>query len=159
MTRIVTLALAGALAVSATAALAADYTLGDLTIAKPWSRATPAAAPVGAGYLTVTNAGKTADRLVSAASGVSAKVEIHEMAVIDGVMRMRALDQGIEVPAGGKIEFKPGGFHIMFIGLKQPIAKDTKFKGTLTFEKAGTVEVEYEVQGMGGGAAAGHSGH
>jgi copper(I)-binding protein len=80
------------------------------------------------------------------------------MSVTDGIMRMRALDQGIEIPAGGKIEFKPGGYHIMFIGLKQPIARDSRFKGTLTFEKAGTVEVEYVVEGMGK-APAGHSGH
>jgi copper(I)-binding protein len=80
------------------------------------------------------------------------------MAVIDGSMRMRALDKGIEVPAGGKVEFKPGGYHIMFIGLKAPIAKDTAFKGTLTFEKAGTIEVEYKVESMGK-APAGHSGH
>ncbi len=158
MSRIHTLALAGLLTLAAGLAQARDYEAGDLRIAHPWSRATPNAAPVGAGYLVVTNTGKTADRLVSAAAGVSAKVEIHEMAVIDGVMRMRALDKGIEIPAGGKVEFKPGGYHIMFIGLKQPLAKDTSFKGTLTFEKAGTVEVEYTVEGMAG-AAAGHSGH
>jgi copper(I)-binding protein len=157
MIRFRTLAFVGALAI-ASLAHAHAYELGDLTIDHPWSRATPAAAPVGAGYLVVTNKGKTADRLVSASAGISAKVEIHEMAIIDGVMRMRALDQGIVIPPGGKVEFKPGGYHIMFIGLKQPIAKDSSFKGTLTFEKAGTVEVEYKVQGMGG-AAAGHSGH
>ena len=152
------LAIAAVLAFTAAPALAGDLEVGDLEIGHPWSRATPPAAPVGAGYLTVTNKGATADRLVSAASDVSARVEIHEMAVIDGVMRMRALDKGIEIPAGGRIEFKPGGFHIMFIGLKQPLAKDTTFKGTLTFEKAGTVAVDYKVEGMGGGAA-GHSGH
>ena len=157
MTFFRTLAFAGALTV-ATLTQAHAYDLGDLTIDQPWSRATPAAAPVGAGYLVVTNKGKADDRLVSAGADVSAKVEIHEMAVVDGVMRMRALDRGIVVPAGGKVEFKPGGYHIMFIGLKQPLAKDTSFKGTLTFEKAGTIEVEYKVQGMGG-AAAGHTGH
>lgn len=158
MIRSRTLAIAAVLALSTASAFAHDYKLGDLEIGHPWSRATPNAAPVGAGYLTVANKGATADRLLSAASDVSAKVEIHEMAVIDGVMRMRALDKGIEIPAGGKVEFKPGGFHIMFIGLKQPLAKNTAFKGTLTFEKAGTVAVEYMVEGMGG-AAGGHTGH
>ena len=151
-----TLAFAALLAVSLSAAHA--QTVGDLSIEHPWSRATPPAAPVGAGYLVVTNKGKTADRLVSAASDISAKVELHEMAITDGIMRMRALDQGIAVPAGGKVEFKPGGYHIMFIGLKKPIAKDSRFKGTLPFEKAGTVEVEYVVEAMGK-APAGHSGH
>jgi len=158
MIRFHTLAVAGALALAASTAFAHAYKLGDLEIDHPWSRATPAAAPVGAGYLSVTNKGTTADRLVSAGSDVSAKVELHEMAVIDGVMRMRALDKGIEIPAGGKLEFKPGGYHIMFIGLKQPFAKDTTFKGTLTFEKAGTIAIEYKVEGMGK-APAGHSGH
>lgn len=158
MIRFRTLALVGALAVSAATARAHAYELGDLTIDHPWSRATPASAPVGAGYLVVTNRGKTDDRLVSGTSTVSTKVEIHDMAIVDGVMRMRALDQGIVVPAGGKIEFKPGGYHIMLIGLKQPIAKDSSFKGTLTFEKAGTIEIEYRVEGMGK-APAGHAGH
>lgn len=158
MIRFHTLAIAGALALAAGTAHAQAVKLGDLEIGHPWSRATPAAAPVGAGYLTVENKGKAADRLVSVGADVSAKVEIHEMAVIDGVMRMRALDKGIEIPAGGKVEFKPGGYHIMFIGLKQPFAKDTTFKGTLTFEKAGTVGVEFKVEGMGK-APAGHSGH
>ena len=158
MITIRSLAFVGALALSAATALAHDYKAGDLEIDHPWSRATPAAAPVGAGYLTITNKGKTADRLLSGTSEISAKVEIHDMAVVDGVMRMRALDKGIEIPAGGKVEFKPGGFHIMLIGLKRPIAKDAGFKGTLTFEKAGTVEIEYQVEGMGK-APAGHQGH
>ena len=158
MIRIRTLALAGALALSTATALALDYKAGDLEIDHPWSRATPAAAPVGAGYMTITNKGTTADRLISGTSDVSAKVEIHEMAVVDGVMRMRALDKGIDIPAGGKVEFKPGGYHIMLIGLKRPITKESGFKGTLTFEKAGTVEIEYEVESMGK-APAGHSGH
>lgn len=153
-----TLALAAVLALAAGAASAHEYKLGDLEIGHPWSRATPKAAPVGAGYMTVTNKGKTADRLVAAGSDISSKVEIHEMAVIDGVMKMRALDKGIEIPAGGKVEFKPGGYHVMFIGLKQPIAKDSKFKGTLTFEKAGKVEVEFQVDAAAGGGT-GHTGH
>ncbi len=144
------LALGAFLAACGSVASAHDYEVGDLTIDHPWSRATPKAAPVGAGYLTIVNKGKTADRLVSASSAISAKVEIHEMAVIDGVMRMRGLDDGIAVPAGGKVEFKPGGYHIMFIGLKQPIAKDATFKGSLTFEKAGTVAVDFKVEAMGG---------
>jgi copper(I)-binding protein len=158
MTGLRTLALAGALAFAATLSAARAERLGDLEIDHPWSRATPAAAPVGAGYLTIVNKGTSADRLVSAGSDISNRVEIHEMAVIDGIMRMRGLDQGIEVPAGGKVEFKPGGYHIMFIGLKAPIARNSSFKGTLTFEKAGTVEVEYKVEAMGM-APAGHSGH
>jgi len=146
MIRFHTLAVAGALALAASTARAHAYKLGDLEIDHPWSRATPAAAPVGAGYLSVTNKGTTADRLVSAGSDVSAKVELHEMAVIDGVMRMRALDKGIEIPAGGKLEFKPGGYHIMFIGLKAPLKVGDRVPVTLRFQNAGTIDLEFQVQ-------------
>ena len=130
------------------AATAHDYTLGALKIGHPWSRAMPKGAPVGPGFLTVTNTGTTADRLIAANADVSAKVEIHEMAVVDGVMKMRALDKGLEIPAGGTVELKPGGYHIMFIGLKAPFEAGQRFKGTVTFEKAGTVEVDYEIEAM-----------
>ena len=105
-----TLALAAVLALAAGAASAHEYKLGDLEIGHPWSRATPNAAPVGAGYMTVTNKGKTADRLVAAGSDISSKVEIHEMAVIDGVMKMRALDKGIEA-ARQNVLVKRGAFY------------------------------------------------
>ena len=140
-------ALAGGL-LCAAPALAHDYSVGALKIGHPWSRATPKAAPVGAGFLTVTNTGTTDDRLVSVAAGVSKTVEIHEMAVIDGVMRMRALDRGLTVPAGGSVTLKPGGLHVMFIDLAAPLEAGRAFKGTLTFEKAGPVEVEFQIEGM-----------
>ena len=98
--------------------------------------------------MTITNSGADADRLVSAAADVSAKVEIHEMAVIDGIMKMKPLDQGIVIPAGGSVAFKPGSYHVMFIGLKKPLEAGQSFKGTLAFEKAGKVEVEFQVQDM-----------
>ncbi|NLH79635.1 MAG: copper chaperone PCu(A)C [Phyllobacteriaceae bacterium] len=144
-----TLALASGLALLTTgAALAHGYKLGALEIGHPWSRATPKSAPVGGGYLTITNTGTTADRLVAVSADVSQKVELHEMAVVDGVMKMRALDDGVVVPAGGKVELKPGGHHVMFIGLKAQFAAGTSFKGTLTFEKAGKVDVEFQVEDM-----------
>lgn len=144
-----TLALACGLALLSTgAAFAHGYKLGALEIGHPWSRATPKSAPVGGGFLTVTNAGTTPDRLVSVTSDVSEKVEIHEMAIVDGVMKMRALDGGLAVPAGGKVELKPGGYHVMFIGLKAPLVAGGSFKGTLNFEKAGKVDVEFKVEDM-----------
>ena len=144
-----TLALACGLAFLTTgAAFAHGYELGALKIGHPWSRATPKSAPVGGGFLTITNTGTTADRLVSVSADVSQKVEIHEMAIVDGVMRMRALDGGLAVPAGGEVALKPGGYHVMFIGLKAPLEAGTSFKGRLTFEKAGTVDVEFQVESM-----------
>lgn len=158
-----TLALAAGLALASGAALAHDYTLGALKIGHPWSRATPKSAPVGGGYMTITNTGTTDDRLVSVAADVSAKVELHEMAVVDGVMKMKALDGGMVVPAGGSVAFKPGGYHVMFIGLKAPLVEGQNFKGTLTFEKAGKVDVDFKVESMTTGpmdhsGATGHSG-
>ena len=139
------LAAAALLGLSSGLASAHEYKLGTLEIAHPWSRATPAGAPVGAGYMVVTNTG-AADRLVAATADVSDRVEIHEMSVVDGVMKMRALDKGIEVPAGGRLELKPGSYHIMFIGLKKPLVKGEKVKGSLSFEKAGKVDVEYAIE-------------
>lgn len=143
-----TLALAGLLSLAAGLAQAHEYKLGDLAIDHPWSRETPKAAPVAGGYLKVANKGSVADRLVAVQSDASTRVEIHEMAVIDGVMKMRALDKGLEVPAGGSLELKPGGFHVMFIGLKAPFKSGDTVKGTLVFEKAGKIDVDFNVEAM-----------
>jgi periplasmic copper chaperone A len=153
-----TFALGALLSVAAGAALAHEYKVGPLEIGHPWSRATPAGAPVAGGFLTVTNGGTAADRLVSVASDAADKVEIHEMAVVDGVMKMRPLDKGLEVPAGGKLELKPGSYHVMFIGLKKPFVKGDMVKGTLAFEKAGKVDVDFKVEEMGA-KPAGHDAH
>ena len=144
----------------ASPALAHDYTLGTLKIGHPWSRATPAAAKVGGGYLKVQNTGKEADRLVSVSAPFAGRTEIHEMAVTDGVMTMRPLEKGVAIPAGETVEFKPGGFHIMFMELKEPLKQGERRKGTLTFEKAGTVEVEFAVDAVGAkGGSHEHKGH
>jgi hypothetical protein len=140
-------------------ALAHDYRVGALKIGHPWSRATPAGAKVGGGYLSIENAGAEADRLVSVSASVAGRVEVHEMAVTNGVMTMRPLEAGIAIPPGGKIELKPGGFHIMFMDLTRPLKQDERLKGTLTFEKAGSVEVEFKVEAVGARAAAGEHKH
>ena len=151
---------AAALLLSTGIATAHDFTAGPLKIGHPWSRATPAGAKVGGGYLSIENTGTTADRLVSVSVPFAARSEIHEMAVKDGVMTMRPLDQGIELPAGKKVEFKPGGYHIMFMELKQPLKQGEMMKGTLTFEKAGTVDVEFKVDAIAAKGSEGeHKGH
>lgn len=153
------LALAGLLAFAGPA-LAHDYTAGALKIAHPWSRATPATAKVAGGYAKIANGGDAADRLVSAsAPDIAGRVEIHEMAVKDGVMTMRPLEAGLPVPAGTTVELKPGSYHIMFLDLKRPLKEGERVKGTLTFEKAGTVAVEFAVEGMGARGAQEHGDH
>ncbi|WP_292236111.1 copper chaperone PCu(A)C, partial [Mesorhizobium sp.] len=100
-------------------ASAHGFKLGDLEIGHPWSRATPPGAKVAGGYFSVTNKGAAPDRLVSVSSDICEKAELHEMGVKDGVMTMRPVGGGLEIPAGGKVALKPGGYHLMFVGLKR----------------------------------------
>ena len=151
---------AAALALAATAASAHEFKVGSLEIDHPWARATPKGASVGGGYLKITNKGTEPDRLVGGSSPVAGKFEIHEMAMDGGVMKMRPLPDGVEIKPGQTVEFKPGGFHIMMVGLKQPLEAGKMVKGTLVFEKAGTVDIEYKVEPIGATPKAGdHGGH
>lgn len=127
-----------------------DYKAGPLVIAHPWSRATPKSATVAGGYLKITNTGSTPDRLIGGSSEVARKFEVHEMSMDGGVMKMRELNNGLEIPAGATVELKPGSYHIMMMNLSRPLAKGDKVKGSLTFEKAGKVDVEFTVEAMGG---------
>lgn len=151
--------LAVALSLATFAAHAHGYKIGSLEIGHPWSRATPKGAAVAAGYLKITNTGSTADRLIGGTGAFSGRFEIHEMSMKGGVMQMRPVTGGIEIKPGETVELKPGSFHLMFLDLKQPLEKGQRVKGTLTFEKAGSVEVEYAVEAIGGTPGGGHSGH
>ncbi|PVB62986.1 copper chaperone PCu(A)C [Labrenzia sp. 011] len=143
------IAAATALTVFSLSALAADYKVGDLTITSAWTRATPPKAKAGGGFIEITNNGTEDDRLIAAASDVAGKVELHEMAVTDGVMTMREKENGIEIPAGETVALQPGGLHIMFMGLNQPFKEGTTVPVVLTFETAGDVAVELDVAKMG----------
>jgi copper(I)-binding protein len=121
------------------------FTVGDLAVIEPWSRATPGGAKVGAGYFVIENRGNVPDRLTSGTVERAGRVEIHEMSMADNVMRMRPVEQGLVIPPGGRVELKPGGFHAMFVDLKGPLKEGERVKGTLAFERAGTVAVEYVV--------------
>lgn len=146
------LALAATLAVLAVPTSAQDYKVGALEITRPWTRATPATAQSGGGFLTITNKGTTPDRLIAARSTVSDRVEVHEMRMDGNVMKMRELEKGLEIPAGATVMLKPGGYHIMFMGLKAPFAKDAKVPVTLVFEKAGSLDIVLDVEALGAGA-------
>jgi hypothetical protein len=106
----------------------------------------------------IKNTGKAADRLIGGSAAVAGKFEVHEMSMVDNVMKMRELPNGLEVKPGKSVELKPGSYHVMLMELKQPLKEGDKVKGTLVFEKAGTVNVEYTVRGMGskGGGMEGH---
>jgi copper(I)-binding protein len=129
-------------------ARAEDIAVGSLKISTPWIRATPKGAPVGGGYMTITNSGNVSERLIGGTSDVSNRFEIHEMSMENGVMKMRPVG-GIEIMPGQKVELKPGGYHVMFVGLKEPFVQGQHVKATLQFEKAGNVAVDFIVEGIG----------
>jgi copper(I)-binding protein len=120
-----------------------------LRIEQAWSRATPGGASIGVGYLRVTNTGSAPDRLLGGATDVASRIETHDMKMEDGVMKMRALTQGIEIAPGATIELKPGGLHLMLMGLKQGLKAGEAISATLRFEKAGAVPVTFNVLAMG----------
>lgn len=119
-------------------------TIGPLRIEQVWSRATAPTARTGAAYLTVSNSGSQADRLVAAVSPVSGLTELHTHIMEGGVARMQALP-AIEIPAGGRATFAPGGLHVMFLDLKEPLRDGARFPLTLRFERAGEVTVQVAV--------------
>jgi copper(I)-binding protein len=130
-------------------ARADDVRAGDLVISQGWSRATPGGAKIGGGYLTIENKGSAPDRLVAVSGDVAGKIEVHEMAVKNGVMTMRPLENGLTIAPGKTVKFAPGGLHLMMIDLKNPLKQGDKVAVTLEFEKAGKVTASLDVQGVG----------
>ena len=142
-------AAAAAMTLASLSSYAGEYKAGDLMITETWTRATPPNAKAGGGFVQIMNTGSDTDRLTAVASDVAKKTEIHEMAVTDGVMKMRELEAGIEIPAGQTVTLKPGGLHIMFMGLNQSFEAGSVVPVVLTFEKAGDVAVDLAVSKMG----------
>lgn len=155
--------LSAALVVTALAAPAGaqEIKAGDLVITQAWSRVTPGGAKVAGGYLTIENKGGAPDRLTGGTADIAGKVEIHEMSMENGVMKMHALDKGLAIEPGKTVKLAPGGYHVMLQELKGPLKQGDKVPVTLQFEKAGKVMVSFDVQGVGAQAPAddGHSGH
>jgi copper(I)-binding protein len=145
-------------ALLAAPARAQEVKAGDLVITQAWSRATPNGAKIGSGYLTIENKGTTADRLIGGSADVAGKLEVHEMAMNNGVMTMRPLDKGLTIDPGKTVKLSPGGYHLMLFDLKSPLKQGDKLPVTLEFEKAGKVNLSLDVQGVGAqgpGAASG----
>ena len=132
-------------------AFAHDYKLENLEIMHPHARATLPNAPVSGGYMIIKNTGETADRLVSVSADFAGKSEIHEMSMEGDVMKMRPLADGLEIPAGGEVVLKPGGYHVMFMKLGERLVEGEKRKAILTFEKSGSLEVEFSVENIAAG--------
>lgn len=152
-------ALAVGLAASISSVPAHDYTLADLRIDHPWTRATPGGAKVGGGFMRITNSGRSPERLIGGTLVGAGSVEIHETRREGDVMRMRRLEQGIVIGPGETVELKPGSYHVMFMQLRRGFTEGERIKGTLVFEKAGTIEVEFKVEGIGARPADGEHKH
>jgi periplasmic copper chaperone A len=135
-------------------AAAETYSAGGLQIVGPWARATPKGSTVSAGYLTITNKGQETDRLIGGSLLSASRFEVHTTVTENGVARMRQVTS-LEIKPGETVELKPGGMHVMFMGLKQPMTSGQTIQGTLVFEKAGTVAIEFAVQPPGA-PAGGH---
>lgn len=138
-----------------------EYTANKLHIAHPYARATVPHQPSGAAYLSIENRGETADKLIDVESPVAKSVEVHTMSMEGNVMKMRQVS-AIQLNPSEKIEMKPGhGYHIMLIGLRQPLKAGETFPLTLTFEKAGKTEVSVRIQGISktDGKHGSHHGH
>lgn len=129
----------------------AAATAGDIAIEDAHARAMLPGQPTGAGYMTIANQGKEADRLISITSPAAGKVELHEMKMEGSLMKMRAIEGGLEIPAGGSVELKPGSYHLMFMNVEKPFAKGDSVPITLEFEKAGKIDVTLPVGPAAGG--------
>lgn len=153
------LAFAAAFALTTAAfAMSHEVKIGDLTLVHPYARATAPGAPVSGGYMTIHNAGSAPDYLIGGSADFAGKIEIHEMVMDGEVMKMRPVEGGLEIPAGGEVELKPGGYHVMFMGLNKQLNVDTYEKAKLVFKNAGEVEVEFAVQEVKMGGMD-HNGH
>ena len=138
-------AILAALALFHAAVPAQEFTVGNVTVVGPWSRELPPNAPNGAAYFRVVNSGGESDRIVSARTDIADTVEIHTHEMDGGMMKMRRVES-VKVPAGGEVEFKPHGLHLMLLGLKEPLAGAESYGLTVVFENAGELDVSVDVR-------------
>jgi copper(I)-binding protein len=121
----------------------------SIDISSPWARPSSKQADRAGGYFAVTNKGSTADRLIAAASPVAESVELQYIKVVGYGITMRVMERGLGLPPDTTITLKPRGYHLLFIGVKKPLAKGERVPVTLTFEKSGTQQVELTVEAPG----------
>lgn len=133
---------------TAAPAVTHDFSVGGLTIDHPWARATPAGADVGSGYFAIRNLGPEPDRLVGGQTEVARRLEFHISETTNGVVRMRRVERGIEIAPGATVTLGPGGIHAMLVGLHKPLRVGESFSASFIFERAGTVEVSFVVEGL-----------
>jgi uncharacterized protein YcnI len=145
--------------IAATASAPAASAAGPIAVEAAWSRATPGGARVGGGYMRIVNRGAEPDRLIGGTVEVAKKFELHETSIEGGVARMRPVEGGLLIRPGETVELKPGGLHAMLVDLARPLNEGETIRGTLVFEKAGSVPIEYRVTGIGAQSAGGGHDH
>lgn len=133
--------------------------VGELQLSGAFTRATLPRAPVGGAFLTIHNPGTVDDRLIAATAPVGREVQIHEMAHQGGVMTMRDLPEGLPIPAGSTVTLAPGGYHLMLMGLTEPLVEGETLDITLRFEQAGEVTLPFAIGRINAGAGSAHGGH
>jgi periplasmic copper chaperone A len=138
-------------------AVAQQFKANSIVIEQPWMRATPAGAKVAGAYMTITNTGSEPDRLIGGVLPQAGRFEIHEMKMDGNVMQMREVQGGLEIKPGQKIALSPSGYHVMLMDLREPFKQGDILKGQLRFEKAGAVDIEYRVEGVGAQGPQQHS--
>ncbi len=134
------------LLLAANGALAQDYELQGLTIKHPWARASIGAAKAGVAFMQIENAGAATDRLIAVETEVAKHAALHTHIMDGDIMKMRPVEGGIEIPPKGMAMLKPGGQHVMLMGLKAPLEEGDGMMMKLTFEKAGSIEIMVIVQ-------------
>lgn len=122
-----------------------EWQAGDLTITSAFARATLPNAPVAGGFMSIENAGAQDDRLLGASSAVAGKMEIHKMVIDGDVMKMRELPDGVPLPAGERVDLRPGGLHLMFMRLNQPLVEGEEVEVTLSFQQSGEVTLPLQI--------------
>lgn len=127
----------------------AEHTLGELVLKTPFARATLPNQPVAGAFLTISNTGSDDDVLIGVSSSVSERGEVHEMKMDGDTMKMREMADGLVIPAGETVELKPGGYHLMFMKLNQPLVEGETMEATLEFQNAGSVTIPFAIMGKG----------
>ena len=136
----------------------AEHKVGDLMLKAPFARATLPNQPVAGAFLTISNMGSEDDVLVAVSSTVSERGEVHEMKMDGDTMKMREMADGLVIPAGETVELKPGGYHLMFMQLNEPLVEGEMVEATLEFQSAGSVTIPFAIMGKGA-KSMDHSGH
>ena len=137
------------LALASGPATGQEFTAGSIKVTRAWVPVPPGAAQTAGGYMTITNGGSEPDTLIGGTAAIAGRIEVHEMTLDQGVMRMRELKPGLVIKPGETVVLRPGSLHLMLLDLKESPAVGKPVKGSLVFERAGTIEIEFSVEPFG----------